>query len=90
MTWMMEYEPKFFLTEDDQINGRRTGQQKSLGYVLHVLQYCRTTLGLLQRCCRPASDLLQIIKAQYLDMLHAKFEVSSLNSMAVRETIRLD
>ena len=34
-----------------------------------------------------AADLLQ---AHYLEMLHAEFEVSSLNSMAVREIIRLD
>ena len=33
---------------------------------------------------------LEIMKLDYLEMLHAKFEVSSLNSMAVREIIRLD
>ena len=30
------------------------------------------------------------MKLDYLEMLHAEFEVSSLNSMAVREIIRLD
>ena len=29
--------------------------------------------------------LLQIMKAHYLEMLHAKFEVSKSNSMVVRE-----
>jgi len=57
---------------------------KSLGQVLHVLECCRTSAGLLQRCCRTAADLLQIMKAHYLKMLHAKFEVSRSNSMAVR------
>ena len=33
---------------------------------------------------------LEIMKLNYLEMLHAEFEVSSLNSMAVREIIRLD
>ena len=33
---------------------------------------------------------LEIMKLDYLEMLHAEFEVSSLNSMAVREIIRLD
>ena len=32
----------------------------------------------------------EIMKLDYLEMLHAEFEVSSLNSMAVREIIRLD
>ena len=30
------------------------------------------------------------MKLDYLERLHAEFEVSSLNSMAVREIIRLD
>ena len=30
------------------------------------------------------------MKLDYLEMLHAEFEVSILNSMAVREIIRLD
>ena len=33
---------------------------------------------------------LEIMKLDYLEMLHAEFEVSSLNSMALREIIRLD
>jgi len=33
---------------------------------------------------------LEIMKLDYLEMLYAEFEVSSLNSMAVREIIRLD
>merc|ERR1711874_924343 len=57
---------------------------KSLGQVLHVLECCRTAAGLLQICCRTAADLMQIMKAHYLKMLHAKFEVSRSNSMAVR------
>ena len=33
---------------------------------------------------------LEIVKLDFLEMLHAEFEVSTLNSMAVREIIRLD
>merc|ERR1719427_1756825 len=58
---------------------------KSLGHVVNVLECCRTAAGLLQKCCRAAADLLQIMKAHYLEMLHAKFEVSKSNSMVVRE-----
>ena len=53
--------------------------------MVNVLECCRTAAGLLQKCCRAAADLLQIMKAHYLEMLHAKFEVSKSNSMVVRE-----
>merc|ERR1712237_276026 len=33
---------------------------------------------------------LEIMKLDYIEMLHAEFEVYTLNSMAVREIIKLD